>query len=183
VIETKCFLITPTERDARFLRRYCLGNGYSWDCDSGYHNATCRIEDGPHGEYHTHPYDDPRWPKVCRCGYEFLDNDTRQVFPLHLYMTPDGHEYVTHDQPPEGVVKAPPGAMWFTNWCPGPKKRMPVLWVMLPNDAGSWCVDGSSSGGGPGWERTGEPPDVTATPSIDAGPRFHGHLTNGVLKG
>ena len=65
-------------------------------------------------------------------------------------------------------------------------RPMPHLAVMTP--AGLACLDCPATGpGGPGryWERTGEPPNVTVTPSLDiAGgtpDHWHGHLTAGAL--
>ena len=54
----------------------------------------------------------------------------------------------------------------------------PHLLVRLPN-GWDWDVDGPMSNG-PGWERAGEPPNITASPSIVAGD-FHGWLRAGEL--
>lgn len=58
-------------------------------------------------------------------------------------------------------------------------KRPPLL-VILPCGHG-WNVDARASGGDRGWTVTGEPPDLTATPSIDCVGCFHGWLRNGVI--
>lgn len=177
-----CFLLTPTGRDARWLRRYRAGAIN--DCPLGpkcYHDAAVRVEDDEEKEWHCDwPHDDPRWPQRCACGYEFQEADNWQLFPLTIYRTPDGREVTLHETPPPGIETAPPGSMWFSDWCPGPKKHEgPFLWVMTPG--GAWCVDGASSSGGPGWTRTGEPPNVTATPSIHVVGRYHGWLRDGAL--
>lgn len=56
----------------------------------------------------------------------------------------------------------------------------PHLAVMTP--AGLWCIDCPATGSDHMWDRTGEPPHITATPSINIGPeRWHGWLTGGAL--
>lgn len=175
----RCFLIEPTGREARFLRRYASGS----QCSQGhrYHNATVRIDDGRVEENPEQPpHEDPRWPTHCPCGYQFGVGDVWQLFQLSLYRGPDGTDYTIHDSPPDGVLPAPPGAMWLMDWCPGPKKHPgPFLWCMTPD--GSWCIDGdSASHDGKGWARTGTPPVISVTPSILTN-RYHGMLTDGVL--
>lgn len=183
--EVQCFLIEPSDRNGRWLRRYTAALTAGWNCASGYHQAAVRIEDGSRGEETPVASfkDDPRWPKKCeKCDREFIGEDTRQIFALALYKTPDGREVTLHESPPAGIESAPAGAMWLSDWCPGPKKHPgPFLWVMLPNRAGAWCLDGNSSGGGGGWTRTGTPPLVTANPSIHAVGQYHGWLRDGKL--
>lgn len=66
-------------------------------------------------------------------------------------------------------------------------RPMPHLAVMTP--AGLACLDCPATGGNkqPGryWARTGEPPLVTVTPSLDVNPggdpHWHGFITGGVL--
>ncbi len=68
-------------------------------------------------------------------------------------------------------------------------RPMPHLAVMTP--AGLACLDCPATGGSraPGryWERTGEPPEVTAAPSLDIGEgspfHWHGWLQSGELRG
>jgi hypothetical protein len=91
-----------------------------------------------------------------------------------------------------------PGDMWFDSELAKPKwadflsleyerdwrgKRNPVN-VMLPNKA-VWCVDQHATDDDKpttrhGWTVTGEPPNLTANPSIIAGD-YHGWLRNGEL--
>lgn len=79
-----------------------------------------------------------------------------------------------------------PGDMWFDPDFAGKwdseahteRGGGPHLIVRLPN-GWDWDVDGLMSNG-PGWERAGEPPHVTAAPSIVAGD-YHGWLRGGVL--
>lgn len=180
-----CFLLEPTDRVMRALRRY-VANSPGLDCASGYHTAMARIEDGPlvTTERHTYrtdpeqwPHDDPRWPARCACGYVFTPGDVWQLFYERLYRDPrDGREYALRD--------APAGAIWDEPWNAdhwhGADGR--CLGLMLP-DGSSWIIDGPASnapGKLPGWDRSGQPPRLTARPSILT-PRYHGWLTDGVL--
>ena len=57
--------------------------------------------------------------------------------------------------------------------------------IVLPNGAGIWnTTDLSAIRGskelGPMWGVTGEPPNITVTPSIDAG-EWHGFINDGVM--
>ncbi len=56
-------------------------------------------------------------------------------------------------------------------------ERDPLMCV-LP-DGKAWCMD-YVAGNGPGWQVTGEAPNLTAQPSIDSG-QYHGWLKDGVL--
>ena len=183
----KCFLLKKTGTDALWLRRY---GGSNCTASGGCHNAMIRIEnaitnasDRKMDRYEKLvPRTDPRWPANCACGYTFTVDDHWQVFPLSIYLLPDGRETTVHRRPPPGMHVCPAGAMFFSDWCPGPKKHDgPYLWVVLP-DGAVWCVDGPSSNPpGPGWTRTGEPPTVTARPSILTS-GYHGWLTDGELR-
>jgi hypothetical protein len=184
----QCFLLEPTDRVQRALRRYSGPQaGHGWTCETGYHNAMTRIEDGPlivteRGTHRTEPadwpHDDPRWPTHCACGYAFDDaaGDQRQLFYAALHRLPDGQETTLHD--------APAGAMWDAAWLAdhwhGADGR--CLMLKLP-DGSEWVIDGpagNAPGKIPGWERTGTPPLITARPSI-LSPGYHGFLTDGVL--
>ena len=73
-----------------------------------------------------------------------------------------------------------PGAIWQS-----PTQDGDAVWLLrLPNGA-PWNIYGRMSDGSPGWNITGEMPDITARPSINSTypPRkgYHGWLTNGVL--
>jgi hypothetical protein len=134
-------------------------------------------------------HDDPRWPTECECGYKFTSTDSRTTTCHTIYRNAEtGEEYLLRD--------APAGAMWYADWMLGgipPERVGPgtfrgpdghCLMVQLP-DGHEWCVDGPATNG-PGWERTGTPPNVTAMPSIgrldkSGGWIYHGWLRNGVL--
>jgi len=122
---------------------------------------------------------DPRWPTICdSCDYEFTPGDEFQHVQERLYKLPNGMLVVQAD--------APPGAMFYSQWhedhwgYKGPDGR--CLQVMLPPGGISclWEIDGPANNG-PGWTRTGEPPNVSAQPSIKTS-QYHGFLTNGVLE-
>lgn len=107
------------------------------------------------------------------------------------------------------LVEAPshePGDMWYAPWMLDPEnaqhdyyvneflsdeykrdwlgKRAPIC-ICLPNGAGVFCLDQHSFNdkgeAGAGWTVTGEPPNLTVKPSIDAVGYWHGFLTGGVL--
>lgn len=59
-------------------------------------------------------------------------------------------------------------------------KRYPI-WVVLPSGT-HFCIDSQvTDDGGRGWSVTGEAPNITVTPSINAVGIYHGFLVNGVL--
>ncbi len=79
-----------------------------------------------------------------------------------------------------------PGAMWVEKWSDEPDH----LVVKLPGGcAGNeWDIDkgrllnAAKAGRSlPAWTRTGDPPNVTVTPSINWVGMYHGHLQNGTL--
>lgn len=192
----QCFMIEPTGRQRRSLRRfasqrydsvvdgravYLAGEEERVKCPGrfSYHNASVLLDevaadDSPIGDTWSH--DDPRWPKACECGYVFADFDRWQLFRESLYRRPETDELVV-------LREAPVGAMWNATWFVdrghfvGPDGRSLV--VMTPG--GEWNIDGPSNNG-PGWTRSGEPPNVTASPSILIGTRYHGWLRNGWLE-
>jgi len=178
-----CFMIEPTDRCRRWLRR--MSDATCVLTRLGHH-AMVSIEDGPvskvtdqHGwHWKTTPadwaQDDQRWPRHCDCGYPFGDEDRRQLFFEVLYVRPD-----TGDEMP--LRFAPAGAMYDASWFPafsGPDGLS--LTVVLPGWEGPWHIDGPSGTGGR-WARTGVPPLVTVTPSINVPGKYHGWLSNGVL--
>jgi hypothetical protein len=178
----ECFMLISTDKTKRGLRRYRSGDKDKCPGPMGYHNAIAQIEDGlfiPNERGYLEEesvsghINDQRWPTKCVCGYVFAPEDEWQIFIDHWYMTPSGEKVTLSD--------APPGAMWFANWFlphwQGPDGH--CLCVMLP-DGGEWCIDGPSNNG-PGWTRTGVPPNVTVAPSILTD-KYHGMLENGKLR-
>lgn len=61
--------------------------------------------------------------------------------------------------------------------------RAPIV-VMLPGGA-EWCIDAlainASGPHGEGWDVTGDPPNLTANPSINVLGVFHGYIRGGVI--
>lgn len=118
--------------------------------------------------------EDPRWPTHCDCGYEFKAEDGIQVVQEPIMESADGRRAFTS---PAYGRKPTPGAMFETYWRPALRKEDGrAISAVCPNGE-VWCIDEEASSGG-FWERTGEPPNLTVTPSIVAGD-YHGHLTAG----
>lgn len=214
----QCFMIHPTERCYRWLRRYVASQSDNrcpaMEGEGSYHQNLVRIEDGDvkvendgnhEGIYGgerkiystappTWPRTDERWPRACRCGYEFQEADPRQLFWQVIYRDDAGDEYTLHTVLGNegGIVSAPAGAMWYADWWPIKPGESPdgrALVVRCPRwpdgrGTSDWMPDGPSlSNPAPAWKRTGVPPNVTATPSIFVSPPsgFHGWLKDGVL--
>lgn len=162
-----CFLLVPTGRTRRFLRRYA-NNADECPGGIGYHDAMNEIDvvDGKATITDEIPpgiaLDDPRWPAKCSaCGRPFEDGDVRQLFAKSLYGRGDtGEEMALQD--------APPGAMWFApwmeSWCKGPDGRC----LVVKTPGGDWMVDSRASNctmpdddKHKCWVRHGEAPKVT----------------------
>lgn len=183
-MSTRCFLIAATDRAYRVLRRLTFAATAACPLYAGGHDASAEIEPGPlelaDGFIRAldWPYNDPRWPTQCACGYAFQQDDLWQCNQHPIYIGPYGQEYSIHPSLPE--LSAPPGALWEAPWFAdmwhGSDGRCYV--VRLP-DGTDWVVDGPATSGG-GWTRTGTPPHITARPSILSS-RYHGWLTDGVL--
>jgi len=183
----RCFYIEPTDRVRRQLRRYC--DDLTKPCPSRYkyHNGhqpfaegTCRMDETKvwrfDDAHETPPRDDPRWPTKCDdCDYLFTEKDHYQLFHDVIYVRKDtGEEFALRD--------APVGAMWDGDWYPwkGPDGKCLVLRCPPEGAYNDWIIDGPSSNEKRPWTRTGEPPRVTANPSI-LWPNYHGWLRDGVL--
>jgi hypothetical protein len=117
---------------------------------------------------------------------------------------PDGSDvgynmFVLEDGRRVQFYDLPIGAMWVDNDCSDPQCKGPerggCLVVKLPShghvpvwyekyptwiDGNAWHMDHSSTVGDDiYWTRTGEPPNVSATPSINMVGLYHGYVTNG----
>lgn len=186
--EYKCFLVEPTDQFVYVLRRYLWREVEKCPLPRGYHDKSVVIGQGPRvhtpedcwgwggvNEAQWAAHSDPRWPTRCDCGYEFKDTDGWQPNEDVLFKgAPDGQLYRLHE--------LPVGAMWYATWMKdwlGPDGKHLV--VKCPS--GDWSPDGPAKDSTFPWRRTGVPPDVTVTPSIDFGPgKFHGWLTGGILR-
>lgn len=181
----ECFLLVPTNRAVRGLRRYlgppegvCTANriGYhnaSIDCKAVYVNPS--LDQTVHAPAQHRGRGDPPWPERCLCGYQFRVGDPRQVWLQRLYARADLPEYECT------LAAAPVGAMWDAVWMlSGWRGTDGHSWtVRLPNRT-DWTIDGPGTSGGR-WSRTGEAPLLVVTPSIAAGDAgmdgyYHGYL-------
>ncbi len=181
--EITCFLVVDTGRDRLYLRRfiYSDGKGCSHDASVAIGETTVseaiRSSDRPPADYEN----DPRWPTKCdKCAYVFSSTDQWQLFRRSIYRREETGEEWPHDE-------LPAGAMYDATWYHGLVGRVVgpdgmALHVVCP-PGGSWGdhwhVDGPANNG-PGWERTGVVPRISASPSIQT-PRYHGHLRDGKL--
>lgn len=192
----RCFMLTPTNRAARWLRRTTGANELDVRlCEPlGYHEAMVRIEDGEiieaeDGGISIDPMEwpdyDPRWPERCgHCDYEFTGICGGQLFYEQIFLTPDGREVIWRDPqyPLPSIACAPVGAMRHCPWLAKELKFVGPdglsLSVMTP--AGPWEIDSQYPTCGR-WSRTGQPPNVTVSPSIHFVDRYHGLLREGYL--
>lgn len=191
----RCFMIEPSPYSRRTLRRFTWSNdALNGPCPvmkSG-HNAVLVVEpvvaappyeDGLLGHLVTDLYQgDPRWPRHCACGYEFVGTDQWQGMEERLYWgAPDGRLYAPGDQ------DLPVGTCWEGNWLQGTAWVGPdqkSFFVQLPSGR-EFMMDGPASNNPApkGWTRVGTPPFFTIRPSIlqhgDRG--YHGFIDDGVI--
>jgi len=197
----------------RSLRRYKSQADYKVrECPAnGYHDEMVPFDEVPamldeRGCYRVSdddvsdapPRDDARWPRQCRCGYQFAAGDEWQLFQDLLYRRVDTGEVMT-------LRDAPPGALWRARWMENLGGSS--MWVgadgqawMCKTPGGEWHIDGPASnctdkegqtrGEHKCWVRHGVAPDFTIdkngkTCSAGAGSilcgSYHGFLQNGYL--
>jgi hypothetical protein len=87
---------------------------------------------------------------------------------------PDGREVEWKD--------LPVGAMWHSDMLPADSKYdgyVPTWYVLLPNNC-AWPIQHKGTDGA-SWTMTGEPPNITTTPSINYVKRYHGWIKDGVI--
>lgn len=196
--DVKCFLMLPSERVKVSLRRFTFGNAKpdrpDFPCpgrsngdghDSGFRVIIENDErprwqdaamDGTHRTRALVAPIDERWPLMCVwCHQEFPPEAERQVWSDLLYFgAPDARMYTRRDMPAGAMFDAPE-LHSVKPWC-GPDGK--ALHVVLP-DGTTWHIDGPGNDKG-FWTRTGEPPKITASPSIRTA-NYHGVLVDGVL--
>ncbi len=80
---------------------------------------------------------------------------------------------------------AEPGDMWPCNLAKSShvvNGRGPCWIIRLPDRAWVWHTNSQTTDKGTYWTVTGEPPNITVSPSINIGPEiWHGHIQNGAL--
>lgn len=188
----KCFMLTPSGFKRRSLRRYTHGKVCPLHPgDYSYHDATVFYDDVEEEK------DDPidkellLFPTACACGYEFTDEDEKQIFKESLWNRDDGG-------PRTSLREAPVGAMWDATWLHYPGMQGPdgmALVVVTPG--GHWHIDSRcanctlpNDNVHKCWVRHGTPPNIHVDKngvtcsagggSILAG-KWHGFLRNGEL--
>lgn len=186
-----CILLLVTDQASLALRRYasaaCAANPHGMSThDARAYIGTTPVVVSERGTWDVDvaqpPQTDPRWPTQCVCGYVFTNEDTWQLSKARLYARQDTGALLTLSEAEPGMLWDAP---WFLDFNPpwaGPDGRSLIM--RLPGN-GEWTIDGPASNG-PGWERTGEPPIITARPSIlshgsNTRQGYHGYLTDGVL--
>jgi hypothetical protein len=199
---TQCFFLDATDRARRSLRRFVFSDREKCPAPDGpsYHNAenpfdTCQVfvfEDHWDCEHRIDvPHHDSRWPRNCKCGYEFQDVDEWQIFTERIYRQRNGGEETT-------LREAKPGAMWNADWYPKAWQGEDgmCLVCICPNGC-HWIIDGRATNctkpednNHKCWCRHGAVPNITVDKecvtceagagSIQAGD-YHGFLQNGVF--
>lgn len=189
----ECFLVEPAGRAVLQLRRFSLSeNDNCTRPNSKFHNAMAPLtnvteivpkrgeaEHWPSHEDAAPPHDDERWPTSCEyCGYKFSADDHFQVYSNHIFQRVD-------DKDQHWLMnELPIGAMFDAFWLPWTGSDGQSLSVITPPGGINhvWHIDMPvvEEGSRQPWSREGNPPQVTASPSILT-PKYHGNLQNGVL--
>jgi hypothetical protein len=196
----KCFVVSPTDRAYRSLRRYAGGKkcpAYQKGNRLDYHNAEVLIGETEMpgiwmGQTEQHYSEDPRWPAECACGYRFRPNDPYQCNLERIFEgVRDPHAgFLVRGTTCHGPSALPPGAMFalerttelakaFARGEPGPDGK--YWFLMLPGHT-IWEVYGPSSRGkDETWDVTGTPPVIRVNPSLNYPNVYHGWVgQNGV---
>lgn len=190
-----CFWVEPLPVVLRSLRRF-RWSGTEPPCPLGWiHNAVVPLRDlpklmespGNHEPALHHSaaagYPSP-WPQACACGYVFTSEDQAQVNDDRYYAasaalgvapTPSAERLLY--QRGDGL---PPGAMLRMGWLEpsyvGPDGMS--LGVVLPSRI---LFPMDFPYGEERWTRTGVPPRIDLSPSINHIDHWHGYLRNGEL--
>lgn len=184
----ECFWMEALDEAEVRLRRFVFSkDGESCSSRWGYHNASSAPigreafprSNGYQGD-HTGTLDhaDPRWPRVCSCGYVFAEADQWQVCRERLYRRVDTGDVMT-------IAEAPAGAMYDAPWYAEHgfgRFGADGYCLHVKTPGGEWGIDCQSRDGG-WWTREGAVPRVTARPSILMHTNgYHAFLTDGVLE-
>lgn len=123
------------------------------------------------------------WPATCEaCGYRFTEADEWQCNIDAVWRRADNLEELD-----EKLWQFPVGAMYWADWVPENwlTHHDPRGALTVQTPGGPWTIDQKASDATgfkeTGWTRTGEPPLITASPSIHIVGAYHGFLVNGVL--
>jgi hypothetical protein len=186
----KMFLIKPAPFMRRSLRRFFQTSRPDAPKlpENHYHDETGVIDEQlpcpedtagratEKGEY----ANDPRWPKACRCGYVFHEDDHWQVNEERLWHgCPDGKLHLLRDHPP--------GATWICDWFPkeGPNGQWTGpdgnVWAVMMPAGVEWIIYSHASQSNQKWQVTGTPPGITVSPSILQVGLYHGFIKDGVI--
>lgn len=104
-----------------------------------------------------------------------------------VWFRPDTGERFEKETDPLSYWAFPTGAVYFTHHNPinfygQPMGPTPLPHLVARTPAGAHCTDCLGTDSATGWARTGEPPNITVTPSINIGPEiWHGWITNGEM--
>lgn len=143
----KAFWAEPTGVMRQQLRRFVSSDVKCDKGEHGYHQAWVEIENAQVEYYESDgrkyekspkevPHDDPRWPKSCPCGREFVDTDTWQVFGDAVYA--GGSTEFT-------LRKPVAGAMWDAWWMPYSRGDDGICLVVVLPTLHTWMVDSRAS--------------------------------------
>jgi hypothetical protein len=123
------------------------------------------------------------WPDACSVCLRNMNYDDANVTASRMggqvWCRPDTGEehYRQHEFGPGAMYDA---SDWVPKQWVNEQDGLSLTVVLPPGEmVDFWHIDGPSSTNG-FWQRTGEPPKVTANPSILT-PRYHGFLRDGVL--
>lgn len=182
----RCFLVEPSGRTRRTLRRWTDGGR----TETHQHAARRVLDVVPTGEADSsslwrntpapsNGVPPSLWPTHCDAGdgFEFTSTDIWQLLHEELYAPPSA----AGCEPLEFALRdAPPGAMWDAPWFAHLRSAADGRCLVVQTPGGEWVIDGPSDNGD-GWVRTGTPPALTVTPSIDIPGKYHGWLRAGEL--
>ena len=189
----RCFMAMESEFVQISLRRY--GAGGHENCPTtfqgkmSYHNAEAVIDPQAPGNAHELRGDipdaelkkDPRWPKMCACGYAFHPEDHWQYNVDQLYRGAlDGKLY--------RLRELPPGAIWRATWMEDIKESRYCndageVWSMKLPGGDDWLIYSRVGPEMKRWDISGELPEITVSPSIliQGMGRYHGYVKSGVV--
>ena len=173
-----------------YLRRFVMDGNCPHDFGDGHRrccNALKPYEDvvpvmdaqGCFPQYPHPPHDDPRWPWTCEgCGGEFRPEHQWQIHIQHLYRNAETGAVLA-------LCDLPVGAMWYQDFGHGPHGRwllarngyplafnrkdveivLPKIEHLFVRTPGGVFDADTIATNGDGWDLTGTPPKITASPS------------------